>query len=657
MSVEASRIVISKPKHPALYLCDLHTLGGYDTVLNRVDVIPEAVALHKKPICSQAALRPFIDETIALIAAKAPAHNFRQHVRFRDVWMTNGASTHGSPTVLQTARGKKIRVAGKLGSTAGMTDQQLVDLAWRYRPAIDRVFRKEDEVVKTRAVHSYDLGSFLRCDYAGQFLKNLNGNAQWTTLGMGPRQRFEVRKRLRELSRMQGFFLCTDQSAFDNNQSKENVAYAIEKLFDHAIASASPGQMEDLRHIKRVELDSFDRCVIVDEKKNVVSPWMRGVPSGHRWTALIDSILNRAMSLYVAQSLNLDVIQGYYQGDDAVMRIRGTRPDPEKVGAVYRSLGMAANPLKTWVHPENYEFLHEFETPFESLAMPARMMKSLIWKKPSLGVSNFVTGEQRIKDTWEIFAKANRRGLVVYDAIKHVLTRHLRRAGVSRPHAASLSVLNTPVYLGGLGWGTGGRLALKYITNGPRQALRILTPVRFTGITQAVASDYIIRRVNTVVPLPGYGTKVFVEKIPPQNRVPLPPATPSSVRVQWTLADRVKDPFKNKLILEHRIRRSLDIHAHHIPDSPLRYLKPRVLTTLVPYIIRMQGWVANFSTCISSAEPWAQLSDLAGGMWNTVLNTAVFAGRKILLPDARARSIAHTLWSRFRSLAFSPVRV
>jgi len=65
---------------------------------------------------------------------------------------------------------------------------------------------------------------------------------------------------------------------------------------------------------------------------------------------------------------------------------------------------------------------------------------------------------------------------------------------------------------------------------------------------------------------------------------------------------------------------------------------------MVRYAVSAAGWAANFSSAFTSAEPLAYLARWTGAIWNTFLNQALLAGRRISVSDKLAVSIASAAW-------------
>lgn len=464
---EVSRLCTEYTVHAgftaAAYLMDIHVLGGYDTELNRVDVllnVRSEIGVAPKPIdekLQERMLRRIRSIVSSELKFKLVEAGFKKFIRFRDAWSTSGATTLEGKVKLETADGEVLKVKGKLASSLKFDDNELYELAMAPTAAVVKPFRKLDEKVKTRVVYGYDFFSYLRCSYVDSLMSSICASSEWCPIGCGPREKHEMRTRLwSALADPSCVAVSLDQSAFDTRQRKEWIRECLVGIFDVVQTTydgAGMGEVADeLRRLCEVELYSFDNAHAGDVKHEV------GVLSGMKWTALIDSILNRAAAEIAAEDLNFKVVEQRFQGDDAVL-IGKPGVGGDWAGA-YRGLGLEVNALKTWVSDRSFDFLHEIYVGGEVLAFPARVGSSIVWKKPAMGG----TIDSKVARFWARSAdllKGVRRGLLRCSVVMSgMLRRFVSEAGGHATGAVLSEVMDTPRYLGGLGFGQSGRRAM-----------------------------------------------------------------------------------------------------------------------------------------------------------------------------------------------------
>lgn len=639
------------------FLADVHVIGGYDTVLNRVDVLADyAQKTQWVRGTDNQFLRDSIDKTVDGFGISSVANQitFAQFVRFRDTWATPGASTHGTPSII-SIKGEKTKVRGKFANTLSMTDDEIVKLCHRGDPAVIRPFRKVDEPVKTRVVQAYDLPSYIRCSYVDFFISNLNASTVWTTLGMSVKERAESRLRLSLRLRQKNITaVSTDQSAFDENQIKSIVRYALESIWRKVIRSARKDLVPELSRLCQAELKSFDEAVIqrVDRgKTTTISAWIQGLPSGFRWTALIDSLLNKAESEYCAHKMNFSIADGMWQGDDAVMLVEGPCPTPEAIAKFFEGMGLSVNSAKTWVNPRRYEFLHEINGPEGAWGFPARIAKTILWRKPKLGSSNFTPPHLEISEYWDTLLKASRRGLKVYDLHHASVVKLLQHRNVRNASKIASDYLNTPLALGGGGLGFSGRVSGTW--KPPKILWKKVSLVNKLGFSgpgdHCIYERCMLRRLGRVARMPSRPAEFITNDIRPSNEVfsvrDLSMRIPQTDWVPWDYTTKKVDAWSLKLRLEDRLNSGQDITEELCPSSVIKRSKLGC-NRAMRLINRWSGISINLANAYSSAEPFAPAADWANRIWNGIVaNTALGASKSSDLHKEAAK-LAYQAYKR-----------
>ena len=575
VSVAATRTSITLGPGWWSYLCDIHVLGGYDTPLNRVDVLQgyEHVVGRQGAGTDNARLRHFVDETVSRLKVRNPHEQipFSKFIEFRDTWGLMGAATMGRPAEVYV-KGKRQRVRGKFPSLLCMSDAEIITAARAARPALIYPFRKPDEPVKTRVVQSYDTCSYLRCSYADWMIADYNGAGAgaWTTLGMTQEHRawwrFNLSTRLRS-----GEFVAVslDQSHFDESQRKSLVRYALAAIWDRVITSARADLVPELTYLRDVELFSFDHAEVrvkSSSGERLLCSWEQGVPSGHKWTGLIDSVLNRAETLWVSEFLGYKLDVGLWQGDDAIVLAQkgGTASDWARG---YAALGLEVNEHKTWVSSTRFEFLHELHGEEGAWGMPVRAARSILWKKPLVGSSGFSAPHVALAEHWADLLRAQRRGLRCWGIALRSVTRAFARSGISRPAVKAAAWLQTPSALGGGGWGSSGRLAGEWEAGKLRwQKVELRSPVRMSGGSERCRYRCAIRRLGFAAPLPFSPARFVLWRVAPISRTPpgLARVVKRLPKTAWEAADynRGIPAWDRKIRLED----ALNGHGRVTPD-------------------------------------------------------------------------------------------
>lgn len=603
-------------------LMDLQVVGGFDTVLNRKDVmaniaaevghaLPQPCAQRGEALMSRA--RSIVRENVR--GKVGGVVSFEQFVNFRDAWATPGASTVDGAVVLQSVDGTSVKVKGKLAASLQFSDSELVSRANLGSPAVVKPFRKEDEAVKTRVVYGYDFWSFLRCSYADYLVDTWESGGNWLPLGYGRADKAEMRMSI--LRRLGGdeVAVSLDQSAFDTRQRKEWVRAVIDEIFTVLAEQMPANESAQLIKLRDAELRSFDEAFIPG-----VCAWGTGVPSGHRWTAVIDSVLNRAAAECVASELGFRTTLALYQGDDALLIGRGCSTS-EGWAAVYRLYGLEVNADKTWISNRSCDFLHEVYRGAEARGFPSRVGRSLIWKKPSMGseIGGIQSQSARLVERLGDALKGVRRGLVGARALAlSMLTRFGAKHGVHQPHL--IECFDTPSYLGGFGFGTWGRRRLEVsggvvdtqrysISSGLHPTLRR----QFRGpLSSCLVARLGLAAFLRVTKLEVSCPRVLVPgSTPPTGTVPQ--STP--MRTAWAVGDGVGwwvalrlEAWKSRAVRWGEVA--------WLPDARLRAIgASQGLRVLVRYENLRKRLRLDITSTHSTAESWIYILDLLHRTW------------------------------------------
>jgi hypothetical protein len=543
-------------------LLDLKVLGGFDTVLNRKDPFEE----YQKDYGTESEqkfderLKFWIDDTLDKIDYVAVDFSFEDFVSFRDGWAMPGASVQGTAKKVQVVGSdgsrKSLRVKDKWFALSHLDDDEIVRRCWGKEKTIVRPFVKQDEPAACRTVQCYDTWSIIRTSFIEQGLGDLNGKGQWTSIGLGSEDRQKMRRRL--LYHAGDWKLCTDQSGFDVHQNIEWVKYVARALFAR-IGKRNPS----MRRLIAKELESLDNVFLEFEGREM--EWKNGVLSGYKFTALFDSILNRAETRWVLEKMRReDIKMETYQGDDAIVVLSGWICKSE-VAEVYRQLGLEVHSEKTWVTRGNTEYLHEVYLRNRVVGFPARAFRAIAWKKPLSNLMEAEVGWDKLKALLGVMRMAVRRGLKVNDMVRRILRNYGLVLGDKFREWWS-----TPYVFGGFGAGTWGRIGLVG-ERVRRKGVQYRMHVRGLAHRGDLWLHAAMARAEGALPIPGIKTVLSWEAVKGSATMDKMEADRAMeeprVKVDWTLADltHYRDAYLRKLKLEWKLRTGEKIIAADLP--------------------------------------------------------------------------------------------
>lgn len=595
-----------------LYLINLEVLGGYDTVLNRVNVI-EMQRSKVECVPSNAykldiRLKEAINYYVFQIKLKTPARfqTLNEFVAFRDNWNVGASCTHGSPVEVCDVRdGKKYRLKSKLHKLSVYSDCELISLMKEKRDAVISTFIKSDEPAKTRNIQNFDVMSFLRCSYFESFIDSYISNrtnalGYWTSIGLSPSDlAMLIRTYAHTLKQPDCVAISIDQSEFDMHQSLDACLYVIYALYVHILSHLdSKKYYFDLTSLYEAEKYAFEHLKVCDSKSSY--PWRFGLPSGHKFTALIGTVLNAALNKIICEDLNLICLASVYQGDDAVLLVRPGLYSQNLDNILsllvnrYKYYGLLLNSSKCLISYSNFEYLKHYVFRGNSFGVPARAMKSLLWYKP---LSTVQDSPYNIKfnNVLSLYRTAYRRRLRnLYNELYHfVYLRVSKRIALSKYELKDkiTQYLNTPLVLSGAGFGFAGRMAL-YIDCTTKVRLTNIFKVSTYNIHPTNHNIYFLniliqRSLDSLPRLPTVISLRF-ERVNLSSAVSvrinrsLFRSSTKPLEIQW-VSDLYKGRkyYYKKLELEYRLFNRLDVYGHMVPDVRLSALPPSRISKII----------------------------------------------------------------------------
>jgi hypothetical protein len=581
------------------YILDLNTFTGYDTVAHNSFDAQSALS----PFVTEQEVRdleilPNVKKYIHKIKTKNVEYSFLNFVSFRD-WAVGGASSHGEKVVFENiGRDGSVKALSRKDKFLALirwSDEDIVKrcLSSKYKTKVG-TFVKKDEPGKPRLVQSYDVFSFIRCSYIECFIDNINGNGDWTSLGYRARDTMSM---YQTLLTFPGFRLAVDQSGFDLHQSKLLVISTIKELFDWIkLDNDNPS----LNRVIDAEIDSLERVII--SFGGTEKEWKYGLLSGYKFTALIGSLLNAGAFDAAMNSVGAVVKFGRFQGDDAVA-INESEVDIAEVAKFYLSIGKEINVLKSWQHRRRTDYLHllfDMETATVS-GYPARIAKSLIWKKP--GLESSYNKQAKINEFNSLVLKGSRRGLIYMD---QVLKRYVR----SQVNVKDIDLdkwIYSKTVIGGAGFGKGNYALVYKKIVGKKFNTTIKGSVELDRKWFPGFSDYLVNKYSEVLPMPGVSFEVSLkrEKTPSDLRleelkhsgqivkgIPVP-------NLSWNVRDTLedKDAYKKQLLLKSILLTREPIPRYLLPPGWFRekWNSPRLYRRLLKLFQQAKFSLDNLS--------------------------------------------------------------
>lgn len=273
-------------------------------------------------------------------------------------WMRGQAGTGNSTYV--SIDGDRVKTRRMKGVEAALkTDEDI--LADLFTPVREHFFVMEkSEGGKIRPVVKTGNSSYWKMDYLSTLVEEGFRGSKISTLFCGGKRGEELDRDLLELARDRRWIkVPLDQKNFDWHQSRGSIFCVLEAMRDFFRAK---GYLQgDVGRVWAMLDESLKLGATVHLGK-VKFPWVNGLPSGWRWTALLDTILNLT-SFRVAVGVAEDIegrefiMKGHCaQGDDIIFACQDYGM-LRVVVAVYQALGYEVHPQKTYISRVRAEFL------------------------------------------------------------------------------------------------------------------------------------------------------------------------------------------------------------------------------------------------------------------------------------------------------------
>jgi hypothetical protein len=440
-------------------------------------------------------------------------------------------------------------------------------------------------------------------------IRTLEREGPWCPIGYSSARKAEMRLKLLSSLKAGNYAVSLDQSGFDYHQRKTWVATALEGIMQSVIdGRAKLGlDVSELCELRDSELRSFENAFIPG-----VCKWKQGVPSGHKWTGLIDSILNRAVAEVVCAEAGLSTLYAFYQGDDAVLVTEGS-PGVDW-SAEYGKFGLEVNRAKTWISNSACDFLHEIYRGNDCLGFPARIARSIIWKKPSQGTL-VQSVESKVSELGSTCLKGQRRGLSTVRLFSNVLTK---LSGKSE-RLKALECMFTPLWRGGFGFGSSGDRTFEW--SGGEVKMYRYKLVSFVTKELRSHKAELLKRLSEQTFLRTRASKISFPRLPRDKHIPGTPAFfhhSGRIRCSHNVYSGV--PWATSLSWERCLRNpefAKKIQPSSvIPDPTLRgWGIELAVEAVLLYQRTVKRFRHNLESGLTTGESYIVRTDMANRLW------------------------------------------
>lgn len=325
----------------------------------------------------------------------------------------------------------------------GMTEYQLSEIITNFSPLHAKAIPKL-ETGKIRYVIVADERSYLQMTYISDYFEQLIAHNDQSTLFMAQEQIHLMKIQLCKLLANGTYgMLPLDQSEFDHQPSMDDIIACLD-----LIDSMLPERFE-YHHVLSILKRELIYGTQIHLPDNSVITHKKGILSGWRWTALIDTLINIATFNLVVHYIVDNIDMNFYpvmfnaQGDDDLIVLDNTQWCLLMV-KIYEQFGIKVNIKKFFISSDYHEYLRIVYSKSGSKGYPARSIVSLLINSPINAdpPAGFSRARQQATN-WYI---AMNRGCVV----KPDMIRDISKGNSLSPEETELW-LHTPACVGGFG--------------------------------------------------------------------------------------------------------------------------------------------------------------------------------------------------------------
>lgn len=369
---------------------------GYQGYKKMVDMIPDSESWLRTPVKlggplgEQEYLRLLGIEVRKLMKEE---WHLPKHYPDISTWLERGAWMRGhsgsGPASEVKIDGKVKRTRRMKGVEASIYDDTSIGMMLfvPVKETFDIIQKSEGGKIRPVAKTGNRINRMM--DYLSELWETGMYGSRISTLFAGSVGNEEIDLELLELTRDKSWYkVPLDQGSFDWHQSVASIRTVLENVWDIILESCGWDE-EVVRVWEALHESLFVLGAKVRVGKEKTFDWTNGLPSGWRWTAILDTFLNvcsfRVISKIASERINTQIItKGFHaQGDDVIFGVRTVKEAAVLIDT-YKKIGYEVHALKTYISKERGEFLRRSYEDVGITGYIARTMLSIRYRNPIL---------------------------------------------------------------------------------------------------------------------------------------------------------------------------------------------------------------------------------------------------------------------------------
>jgi hypothetical protein len=451
-----------------LYLVDMYSLQDYQDIIAPKDILEGVRDWVKGHITHEfvdggfmpalaTGIRDFFSKATPFTKTPITAQQFLSDPMY---WATPGSSDE-KPLMLKNQRGTFKARKGKWATAMAVTQDELNQIMFRNAPQKNKAVVKR-ELKKSRMLIVGDMPNYLRMSYISYWLEDILKGHPNTTLFYNEDQTFSMWVHMVQSTNDQHTWaLPMDESKYDHMITKDMLASAFSEIRQLISTSAPQLMVSDLLQALDLTAESIlhtQGSVIVPGDGGGEVTVEKGLLSGWRWTAFLDTLFNYAKFFAyrsrIVQRVNMPpalsdpAVYSVHQGDDLVSRVKSPA-HAQMLYDMYEETNFDVNLGKVFLKQRTDEFLRQLARDGNCLTgYPARGITALLYRNPTS--REFNVGEDRIFELAQNWLTVGRRCQTDIQKLEsHMIADISAANGISKQTVRD--IIHAPAYYGGLG--------------------------------------------------------------------------------------------------------------------------------------------------------------------------------------------------------------
>lgn len=374
-------------------------------------------------------------------------------------WATTGTSD-GPRLNLKVGNMNFKARKGKWATACASDLEELKKIFWSDAPQTNKAVTKR-ELGKARIIIAGDLPNYLRMSYISKWLESRLSRHPNTTLFFNKEQMLTLwTDMIKRVSEKMKVSLPIDESKYDHYVSKRMIQIMFRAIKDFIKLYEPMYQKELIAALDATEQSLFHKFanIYINTKNGrKIVYWRKGLMSGWRWTALLNTMANVAklfaFRTKIQNRLNISGTLGdplsyiVAQGDDVDAETSSLEM-ADALLSMYTETNFVVNPAKLFISLDTDEYLRQLAEQDRIGGYPARGISSLCFRNPL--TAEKAVGEERIRELASNWLLSSRRCGTRQEVVEALMTTDIANANGVPKH-----LINTMIHAqstnGGLG--------------------------------------------------------------------------------------------------------------------------------------------------------------------------------------------------------------